>query len=148
MEHLQPVIKFPCPKDHYAADACIVWCFDDRFSELLTTCKKEREFKHADIVECAGGAKALAAENSPERDFVLNQIAASIRLHATPLIILMTHIDCGAYGGSKAFNNEHDTEWNHHTAELQKATKLVREQFLNVKKVESYIADFDGLYQL
>jgi hypothetical protein len=147
--------KFQSSREHYTADACIVWCFDDRFSDLLEAFKKERGFKHADVVKCAGGAKALAADGSngltagggPERDFVLNQIKTSIKLHKTPIVILMVHIDCGGYGGSAAFGNDRDAERRHHEAELGKAAGFVQSQLPGIA-VESHIADFDGVREV
>ncbi len=143
-----PDFKFPSPREHYDADACVVWCFDDRFSDLLEAYKKERGFKHADVVECAGGAKALAAPDGADRDFVVNQIKLSNQLHKTPHAILMVHIDCGGYGGSKALGNDHAMEWKHHVEELEKAAAFVRATFPEMETVECCIADFDGVYRV
>src|SRR5258708_3693122 len=115
-----PNFQFQSSREHYQADACILWCFDDRFSGLLEDFKKKRNFKHTDVIECAGGAKALAADSGPERDFILNQIGASVRLHRAPLAVLMVHIDCGGYGGSEAFRNDSSAEYGHHESELVK----------------------------
>jgi hypothetical protein len=55
---------------------------------------------NSDPIRIAGGAKCLASpEHQHEREFVLEQIRTSIRLHETKLVILVLHSDCGAYGG-------------------------------------------------
>ena len=144
-----PDFSFASPREHhYEADACLTWCFDDRFSPLLEEYKEERGFKHSDVIESAGGAKALAADGGPERDFLLDQIKTSIRLHKTPLIILTVHIDCGGYGGSKAFQNDAEAEYAHHEAELKKAAEFLRTQLPPEVEIETWLADFDGMRQI
>ena len=142
---MQKILDLASSKDHYVADACVLWCFDDRFTPLMNDFLKS--FGHSDVVKSAGGAKALAGGASPERDFVLGQIQASIRLHATKEIILMLHMDCGAYGGSKSFGNDHAKEQAHHEAELAVAREFLAAQIPGVP-VRCVIADFDGLYEI
>ena len=145
MKKQTPDVAFESSRGHYEADACILWCFDDRFSDLLETYKKERGFKYSDVVESAGGAKALGVEGNPEQDFILGQVKASIQLHKTPLIVLMVHIDCGGYGGSAAFQNNEETEYAHHEAELRKAAGFLRNELPPEVAIETWIADFDGM---
>ena len=141
----EPVIKFQSSKEHYTADACVVWCFDDRFYKLLKAFGKQENFKNIDLVKIAGGAKALGGEAGPDRDFVLGQLKASIRLHGTKRVVLMLHRDCGAYGGSKNFPDA-NAELEHHTARLKAAKDLLGKE-VNVP-VDMYFADFDGLYKI
>jgi carbonic anhydrase len=144
---MNKAFSFESSPEHYHADACIVWCFDDRFYKVLKGYGKEKGAKHIDLVKVAGGAKALAvspSEPSPERDFLLNQIKTSIRLHGAKRIILMTHRDCGAYGGSKAFADS-DAERAAHEAQLAAARDFVAAELPDVI-VEPLFADFDGLY--
>ncbi len=101
-------------------------------------------FKNFDLVKIAGGAKALAGDASPERDFVLSQIKTSVRLHGTKRIVLMLHRDCGAYGGSKSFENA-DGEVTSHAERLVAAKKFLNNEVPGVP-VDIYFADFDGLY--
>jgi hypothetical protein len=52
---------------------------------------------HPDPIKIAGGAKCLASpEPESDREFVLDQIRKSMRLHETKRVILMVHSD-GAY---------------------------------------------------
>jgi carbonic anhydrase len=140
------VLSFISSGEHYAANACIVWCFDDRFYKLLKAFGKQEGFGHIDLVKVAGGAKALAGDASPDRDFVLNQIKTSVRLHGTKRVILMLHRDCGAYGGSKAFSDA-DVEREELAKHLGAGRDLVKKEVPDVS-VDAYFADFDGLYKI
>jgi hypothetical protein len=141
----EPVLIFQSPTEHYTADACVVWCFDDRFYKLLKAFGKQREFKNIDLVKVAGGAKALAGGPSADREFILNQVKASIRLHDAKNVILMVHRDCGAYGGSKNFQNA-GLEEEHHVAQLAAAKHFLAEH-ISIPVV-AHFADFDGLYEV
>jgi carbonic anhydrase len=143
----EPFVKFESQKEHYTADACVVWCFDDRFFKLLKAFGKQENFGHIDLVKVAGGAKALAGDASPDRDFVLGQIKASARLHGTKRVILMLHRDCGAYGGSKSFVDV-DAEKEGLITQLHQAQDFVRKELRDIDGlvVDVCFADFDGLY--
>ncbi len=139
---MNKIISFQSPVEHYTADGCIVWCFDDRFSDLLSAFSKD--FKNFDLVKVAGGAKALASGASPECDLVLTQIRTSLRLHGTKRIVLMLHRDCGAYGGSKGFADS-DAETENLVNQLVIAKQFVADEIPGVP-IETYLAEFDGLY--
>lgn len=143
----ETVLLLESSKDHYTAEACILWCFDDRFWKLRKNFIKQRGFDHIDLVESAGGAKALAEDTSVDKDFILNQVGLSIKLHGTALAILVVHIDCGAYGGSASFGNDRDAEYAHHAEELSRAEVSLKTSFPDLQ-VERYIADFDGLHRI
>jgi hypothetical protein len=133
--------------EHYKAEACVVWCFDARFTNSGSDFLKNQGFSESkiDLVKRAGGAKALAMEGSADQEDVLKQIAGSIKLHQTDRVILMVHMDCGAYGGSSAFENDNNKERDHHIAELKKATAAVHAKFPEIKVVESWIAGLSGV---
>lgn len=151
MAEVEPVVKFKTKADHYHADACVVWCCDDRFYKLLKKFGKKRKLKNIDLVKIDGGARALAAEDNDEknaiaeRDFLIGQIKTSVRSHAAKRVILMLHRDCGAYGGSKAFFDA-DAERERCVADLRTARDFVRKE-VPVVPVDAYFADFDGLYE-
>lgn len=145
---MKKIIKLKTPRHHYKADACVIWCFDNRFSVALENLVKRMKFKHIDLVKIAGGAKVLATpEVEPEEKYILGQIEKSIKLHHTKQIVLMVHSECGAYG--KHFKSE-AAEKNFYSKELKKA-KLTVASFLkskNIKKpIETYYADFSGLWR-
>ena len=143
---MEKVIIFDSSKEHYIADACVVWCYDDRFYKLLKAFGKHEKFGHIDLVKIAGGAKALAAADdgaSSERDFVLDQIKKSAQLHGTKRVVLMLHRDCGAYGGSKQFADA-AAEKEYFMGQLRRAEEFVKKELPDMR-VDSYFADFDGL---
>src|SRR5208282_4717604 len=78
---------------------------------------------NSDPIKIAGGAKCLASpEHETDREFVLDQIRKSTRLHGTNRVILMVHSDCGAYGGlAGAFRGDTRAEAEHHCGELRRA---------------------------
>lgn len=150
---MEKVVSFESSLEHYTADACVVWCFDDRFYKLLKAFGKQEGWQHIDLVKVAGGARDLAAvrpDGTPTSagEFLLAQIKASIRLHGTRRVILMTHRDCGAYGGSKAFSGP-EGERTALGVELAAAAMCVIDALDNPGiRVDTYFADFDGLYKV
>ncbi len=132
--------------EHYVANAAVVWCFDDGWRPVLVRLVKARGYKRVDEIKCAGGAKTLGPRGDEvDREFVLRQILVSIEVHATRRIILMTHSDCGAYGGLKAFENDPKIERKQHAKYLRAAKKFLRGKLPRSVKVETVFADFEGL---
>jgi len=141
------VFHFDSSRDPYHCDAAIVWCFDNRFELGFRKFLKRIGVVYSDPIKIAGGAKCLASPSSEsERQFVLDQIRASIRLHATRRVILMVHSDCGAYGGLEAFGNDPVAEAGHHRDELHRAAEIVRSAIPGVD-VEGYFVDFESVWQ-
>lgn len=145
---MEPTIKHVTSYDHYESDACIVWCFDARFSPLLDKFIAEKTLKNIDLIKIAGGAKVFASpEIETEEGYFRGQIEKSVKLHHTRKIILMVHQNCGAYG--KSFDDTASEE-NFYQNELLTAKNSIIE-FLQSKNlsipIESYYATFDGLYK-
>ncbi len=143
---MRKVFHFDSPTELYSADAAVLWCFDDRFSTVCRKFLRRIGIQRADVISIAGGAKALASpQDQAERDFVLDQIAVSMRLHRSKRVILTLHSDCGAYGGIAAFGNRADVEAAHHWQELARAADLTRRKFPGTA-IESYFVDFEGVW--
>ncbi|MFA6495248.1 MAG: carbonic anhydrase [Candidatus Paceibacterota bacterium] len=131
-------------KEHYQAEAVIVWCYDHRAWQALLDFLKEQGIQDFDLVSIAGGVKSLASPaKESDRDFVLGQIATSARLHHTQKVILMNHADCGGYGGSEACGGAGEKEFAFHVLELEKAGAKVREVLPDLS-VEKVIVTFKG----
>ena len=142
---MEKVFHFDTPHDQYIADVAAVTCFDLRFNLAFHKFLKKAGATHHDLIKVAGGAKCLASPDAPaEREFVLDQIRKSIRLHKTNRIVLMVHADCGAYGGSDAYENP-AAEAAHHEAELRRAAVVLRGAIPDVP-VEAYFVDFEGVW--
>ena len=143
------ILHYRSPKHHYKAEVCIVWCFDHRFKEILEKYLKHKKIRYPDEVKGAGGAKALASDkNKNQKKYIFDQIKTSIRLHHTPKIILMTHSDCGGYGGLRAFKNDPKKEMQKHGADLKKAKSFLKEKLSGSIQIETLFADFNGLWRM
>lgn len=144
---MKTVIAHKTDMAHVSADACIVWCFDPRFTELLHAFVASQNFKHYDLIKIAGGAKDLAGQTkSPSKDFVIDQIGKSIRLHDPKRIILMAHTNCGAYGMQFPNPNE---EHQFLALELDRARRVTKSSFPGLKAtVEICVANHEGLHVL
>lgn len=145
---MKKILHHKARKDHYHADACVIWCFDNRFSMLLENFKKKMKFKNIDLVKVAGGAKVLATPQvEPAEKYILGQIEKSIKLHHTKCIVLMVHSGCGAYG--KKFKSIR-AERKFYLIELRKAKRTVQKflkQNRQEKPVDTYYADFSALWR-
>jgi len=97
-------------------------------------------------VHFPSGAKCLATpDREAEREFVLEQIRKSMRLHGTDRVMLMVHSDCGAYGGLEAFGGDAQAEARHHADELRRAAACLRQALPGVSVV-CYYVDFEGVW--
>jgi hypothetical protein len=145
-ESMRKVLHFDSPREHYHCDAAVVWCYDQRFELVLRKLLKRIGVVHPDHIRLAGGAKCLATpDNESEREFVLEQIRKSMRLHGTDRVLLMVHSDCGAYGGLGAFGGDAQAEAHHHTDELERAAACLR-QVLPGVSVLCYYVDYAGVW--
>jgi hypothetical protein len=144
---MKKVYHFEAPRRIYHCDAAIVWCFDNRFELGFRKYLKRIGVNYSDPIKIAGGAKSLASPaNEGEREFVLDQIRTSMRLHGTERVILMLHSDCGAYGGLAAFGGDPQAEAEHHRLELHAAAAAVKRAIPEIQ-VSGYFVDFEGVYE-
>ena len=146
---MRKVFHFDAESEHYRCDAAVVWCFDHRFHLGFAKFLKRAGLVKTDVIKIAGGAKALASPaRESDREFLLDQIRASIRLHDTRLVVLMLHSDCGAYGGlSGAFGGDTAAEARHHEEQLRRAAACVRSAVAGIA-VRAYFVDFEGVWQV
>jgi hypothetical protein len=144
---MKRVFHFDAPREKYQCDAAILWCFDNRFDLGFHEFLKRIGIVHSDPIKIAGGAKCLASpERESEREFVLDQIRKSIRLHATKRVILMVHSDCGAYGGlAEGFQGDTKAESLHHQQELQRAAAHLSAAIPGLE-IQGYFVDFEGIW--
>ena len=144
---MKKVFHFDFLREKYHCDAAVVWCFDNRFDLGFSKFLKRSGMVKTDVIKVAGGAKCLASpDRDYEREFVLDQILKSIRLHGTKRVILMVHSDCGAYGGLERFRGDEKAEALHHQQELQRAADALLHSISEVE-VSGYFAAFDGIWE-
>ena len=145
---MQKILHFDSPREKYHCDAAVVWCYDHRFDLVFRKLLKRLGMAYFDLIRVAGGAKCLATPDPGfEREFVLDQIRKSVRLHGTNRVVLMVHSDCGAYGGLAALGGDTGAEVRHHTAELQRAAACLREALPQLATL-CYYVDFEGVWQV
>jgi carbonic anhydrase len=144
---VKKVFHFEAPRENYRCDAAILWCFDHRFDLGFGKFLKRIGVANSDPIKVAGGAKCLASpEHAAEREFVLEQIRKSMRLHGTSRVILMVHSDCGAYGGlAGGFGGDAQAEAAHHQRELARAAANLLETIPGIE-VQGYFVDFEGVW--
>ncbi len=81
---MRKVLHFPSPHERYKCDAAVVWCYDHRFEMALRKLLKRLGVERSDPIRVAGGAKCLAhPEKESDRQFILEQLRWSMRLHGT-----------------------------------------------------------------
>jgi hypothetical protein len=143
---MQKVFHFDSPPEQYIADAAVLCCFDQRVREATREFLLREAVLRPDMIVVAGGARTLASpRNDFERDFILEQVRMSIRLHRTQRMFLMSHSDCATYGGLVAFDGDRGREVRHHEQELQRAAALVRANFPELT-VACFFVNFDGVH--
>jgi hypothetical protein len=144
---IRKVFHFESPRERYTSDAAIVWCFDHRFDLVLRKLTKRIGVVSFDPILVAGGAKCLAGdERETDRQFVLEQIRKSMRLHGTRRVLLMLHSDCGAYGGLAAFENDPAREAENHRNDMHRAIDFLQSAIPELT-VHGYFVDFEGVWE-
>ena len=144
---MRKLFHFDSPREKYQCDAAIVWCFDNRFDLGFRKFLRRIGVCYSDPIKVAGGAKCLASPNQEsDREFVLEQIRTSIRLHGTRRVILMLHSDCGAYGGLEAFNGDLQAEADYHRDELKRARASLAAAIPDLQ-IDSYFVNFEGVWE-
>lgn len=117
-------------------------CIDGRFIERTIEFIGKECGPVFDYRTEVGCSKALLdCEDDCERFF--NVIETSVRLHSVKEVWLIDHIDCGAYGGSKSFDDI-EAEKDFHKEQLQKAALKVNKNFPSLV-VKAIFADWDKI---
>lgn len=125
----------------HTCTSLLMHCMDFRFG------KKMKEFMEqnglmgdADLVSIAGSALNIVKQET--RDFALRQIEISKTLHGMRIVHLVSHADCGAYGGKTAFTDE-KAEYDKLTGDLKEAREIVLAKWpdLEVKLWLSHIKE-------
>jgi hypothetical protein len=144
---VKKVFHFDSPRERYSCDAAVLWCFDNRFDLGFHKFLKRIGVVYSDPIKIAGGAKSLASpELETDREFVLEQIRKSMRLHDTKRVILMVHSDCGAYGGlAEGFGGDAQAESAHHQRELALAAANLAKAIPGIE-IQAYFVDFEGIW--
>jgi carbonic anhydrase len=102
-----------------------------------------------DLVSLAGVSKCLADQDSTTMPVLLKQVELSQKLHKISEVYLIHHMDCGAYGGHKAFPNE-QVEHDRQCQDMETSQSVLTRAFpeLQIKKVLARITEKDGENQI
>ncbi len=123
-------------KDTHCCKFALIQCIDFRFraatEEFATKLFGTPDF---DLYSWPGAAKKLADDAT--REAALADIRVCAELHHGEKLVIVSHMDCGAYGGSKAFSDIEE-EIKKMTADLHKARDIVREAHPTLE-VETYL---------
>lgn len=114
-------------KCHAAVIMCIDWRIrhDGAFLKFLD----ERYDRKYDLVVVAGAGKDfLDSDSSPH---MFKQLELSIKLHQPDRIMITAHTDCGAEGGSAAFQSK-ETEYAHLQERLQNVQEVIKKRISGV----------------
>lgn len=144
---IRKVFHHESPRERYKCDAVVLCCFDSRFETTFRKFIKRIGMTYVDPIRVAGGAKCLAGnDKESERNFVLEQIRTSVRLHQTDTVVLILHSDCGAYGGLAAFQGDTQKEAENHRLDLHRAMDFLRAEAPDLS-VRAYFMDFEGVWE-
>ena len=144
------IVHHKSHKGHYKADAVVFWCFDTRFFQLFKKFKRSHKYRKVDLVQSTGGAKGLSSPSHRETSYLLFQIEASYKLHHVKRVVLMDHLECGAYKGDKKFKGQKLDE-AFYLNEIKKQKEIAM-AFMKRKKIDIPVdivyADFTGLHKV
>jgi hypothetical protein len=122
----------------HQAQAIALTCIDFRFRKALQNFfENELNLYAIDHMAQGGGAK-MVVEEGPIREWVFANFDIAFNKHAVNRVILINHQDCGAYGGSDAFNGLED-EIAKQEIQLRHGVSVVQSKYPD-KQVEAYLA--------
>ena len=124
--------------------AILIHCMDFRLTDEIYRWLKDNHLNgDCDIVSVAGAGKPLLDDS--ERNYLLSQIEASIKLHNSDTVILLHHSSCGAYKLEYNFSSVEE-EKNKQKEDMDKVEEIILKKFkdLKVKKVWMELQDNKG----
>lgn len=114
----------------HTASNIVVACVDFRFqNEFLKVCNDELGEKTFDYLTYPGASKSIIDKES--RSVIFSAIATLVKIHKTKTIVILNHIDCGAYGGFVRFENI-EQEISFHKEKLNEAQTHLTNRFPNL----------------
>ena len=124
---MRKLFDFESSAQRYTADAVAVCCFDARIRPVTSEFLRRNALVHPDMVIVAGGGLALSSPRTEfDRAFVMEQVRLAIQLHRAGRVILMSHADCGTYGGLAAFDGDRARERRSSRRDLLAGTERAR----------------------
>jgi carbonic anhydrase len=118
-------------KDAHHCEAAVITCVDFRFQDIYRKGITEVfGITDYDLWAFPGAAKNFVSP--AEQEFAAAMIAkiqaVSVGLHNIKQLVILSHEDCGGYGGRKSFQSC-EVEYNKHAEDLQAAKEMLQEHF-------------------
>lgn len=109
-------------------DTLVITCIDYRFAVANQDFINEKLGlkDNYDHISIPGSIYNLV--NPETRDLLFSKFALSVKLHLINRVVIITHKDCGAYGGAVSFGSE-IAETETLCADLRKAKALLIEKY-------------------
>ncbi len=108
--------------------ALIISCIDFRFqSKIIEYAMGKGLEDNYDLVTVAGAVKSIE-----EDSFLMEQIDISYKLHGIEEVHILSHEDCGAYGGSQSFSSKEE-EYNTYALAQEQAEQLILSKYPELK---------------
>lgn len=127
----------------HTCDAFVLACIDFRFHKLLPASLSKLGIDSYDLKCDAGAAKYLCCPDKPAvRDWLLENIEISKRLHHIKKIVLINHYDCGAYGGNSAWASDAE-QLAFQTEQLRQARNVLAGKYSDLEII-SVFAEIAG----
>ena len=125
----------------HTCKALFVTCMDFRFHKAIVNFAKEQGLEgQYDLYSIAGTQKTFLDEAT--RATAIKQVELSQKLHGMTDVYLIAHWDCGAYGGSAAFESD-EKQRNQYLEDLEKAKKIIEQHFDGIT-IHKYLANLDA----
>ncbi len=131
-------VKLPFKfKNIHSCEAAVLTCIDFRFwRETLEYVENKLNIKSFDFPSLPGAAKAI--NECVDGDIAMQCVSVPCDLHHVKKLAIVNHQDCGAYGGSKVFNNDEMAEQKFHEAELKKAKDKILKKYPELEIILVY----------
>jgi len=125
-------------RDKHRCQAIVIACMDFRFQSSLAEALTKIGLESYDLVLLPGGGKALIDEVG--RDLVLGAIDISQSKHHCNTVVVVNHVDCGAYGGSETLGTPEEEE-NFQTGQIKEALEAIksRPEFSSLDRIGIYL---------
>jgi hypothetical protein len=123
------------------SDSVVVWCMDARFRQAtITYLRAVLGLDHYGLVSIPGGAKGILTAG--DKSTAMDCIDSCVNYHGARNVHLINHMDCGAYGGTRAFCC-HEEEYERMTGDLDTAARLIVAKYPHLK-VHTHLQRAEG----
>jgi hypothetical protein len=112
---------WPIDQSRSNVDNLVIWCSDFRYQEAFQVSAQDRyEIDEADRIVYPAPSKAIVDGT------LMPAIQKLHSLHGFSEVDIFDHIDCGGFGGLKAFNGTESLEAQEHFKYLKAAKEVIR----------------------